>query len=334
MSRELRRAYEALQTEGRLRGMKEAARIRVVREQSRPTSIVQLVEIDAGAVAPRRYYVKTLHATPETRELQLARVRAEFAILQELDKRFAPLGLLGVVRPVALLADDLTLVTEEFPGESLDTIINRLRPWRTGSPRRRVAELLDGVGCWLWHFQEFTTRLGERYDVAELFDYCDDRLRLLVDSPRSGLSPSRARSILGRLAYLGAQVDGIDLEVAGRHNDFRPEHVIVGDDRLVVLDFTGFTRGPRLYDFMKFWMRLEYKASGVFGPSRELAYMHDSFRRGYGRWVDADAPLARLLRGSNLLDTMTDLAEAPPRPGRRLLDRRWYWCLDRQLDSV
>jgi hypothetical protein len=111
--------------------------------------------------------------------------------------------------------------------------------------------------------------------------------------------------------------------------------MLARDGRLIVLDFTGYTQGPRLYDFMKFWMRLEYLAFGPPASRARVGRLQQSFRQGYERPVDLDAPLAELLRLANLLDKMSELVEmSPPRGWRRLLERAWYRHLCREVGRV
>jgi hypothetical protein len=103
----------------------------------------------------------------------------------------------------------------------------------------------------------------------------------------------------------------------------------------VVLDFTGFTYGPPLYDFMKFWMRLDYLGFGPASARSRIERMQRAFAEGYKHPVNLQSPLAMLLRLANILDKMSELVEEPPTDlGRRIFERPWYRYLYRQVSEA
>jgi hypothetical protein len=102
--------------------------------------------------------------------------------------------------------------------------------------------------------------------------------------------------------------------------------------RIAVLDFTGFTHGPALYDFMKFWMKLDDFRFGPFFGATRVAGWQAAFTEGYGGG-DLGGPLARFLALANRLDKLSEALDGPAarRSPRGLLARRWY---DGQLRAL
>jgi hypothetical protein len=274
----------------------------------RSHSIVTVIGVRARG-RTRRYYLKTLRATDATLELKRAQARREFDVLVELERRLWDDPELGAVRPVRCWPDQLSLLTEEFPGEKLARALSRGR-----GPGRAAAELAGlcrRVGRWLALFQALVPPAGAA-TVEDLLGYCERRLRLLVDC-----RPRDFRDLAGplarRLESLAAAIDPADLRSVARHNDFRPDNIMTDGVRVAVLDFTGFTGGPALYDFVKFWMKLDDLAFGVSYRPSVVESWKQAFTDGYGVRPDVGSPICVLLRAGNVLDKLSEAA-ASARP--------------------
>ncbi len=310
-------------------------RATVVQSQPRTHSTIHVITLTNGRET-RRFYLKTLNASPDSGARKLIELKTEYQILNDLWKYFARFPHLGVVKPVACMPEDLSLLIEEFPGQKLDAILAHVGLFQSRRQIDRIANLCGLVGEWLRHFQAFTAPPEVSwFDVSEIFAYCDDRLRIIVDSPNGHLGRELSRTIMTHLKRLAIDIDKPELELTGRQNDFRPDNMLMTDNRIVVLDFTGFTYGPRLYDFMKFWMRLDYLSFGPFSVARAVELTKRSFAEGYGHRVDLASPMAELLRLANILDKMSELVETVSHPvWRRVLEKQWYKHLYRQMDSA
>jgi Ser/Thr protein kinase RdoA (MazF antagonist) len=188
---------------------------------------------------------------------------------------------------------------------------------------------------WLRRFHLLPAPPGSSYDADQLVTYCDHRLRLISDGHAFGLDRPFLASISARVRALIRAIPPGDLQVVGCHYDFRPGNIVTDGRCLVVLDFGGYAPGPRLYDVLKFLTRVDSLASANPGARPFVRGLKDAFTGGYGQPVDFGAPLARLLLTANLLDQLSDLAEARPRtPIRRLQFRWWSHDLVRRLRQV
>ncbi len=254
-------------------------------------------------------------------------------VSEELTHRFASFADLGVIRPIACWPEDLAFLTEEFPGQNVELVLrDDVRRLWSPSALRRAAALCRKAGEWLRHFQSYTVPDVSTFDVDELIAYCDLRISTILDGAEGLLTRPLSQVVMRHVTNLAATFSESERELVGRHNDLRPDNMLTRDERLVVVDFTGFTYGPRLYDYMKFWMRLDYMAFGTLPIGRRVEALKAGFAEGYGRAVDLDAPMAQFLRIANILDKMSELADPPSRPlHRRLVDRRWHRHLLRQL---
>jgi Ser/Thr protein kinase RdoA (MazF antagonist) len=309
-------------------------RAAVVRAERRAHSTIHVVSLRA-ADCEQRFFLKTRHATPASEGVRRGEVVREYQLLGELWDHLVTSPQLAVVKPVALLAEDLAFLTEEFPGCKLDALLasgGRLAPRRVLA---RLVDLCELAGLWLARFQAFTAgRRTTPYDVSELLSYCEERIARLVDSRWGGLDRPRGILVMRHLERLARAVDATDLVITGRHNDFRPDNMLARDNRVAVLDFTGFTYGPRLYDFMKFWMRLEYLAFTPLPVARDVMRLKNAFRQGYGGDVDLQGPMAQVLRLANILDKLTELVELPRLAWRGVLNCLWTRDLHRQVSRA
>jgi len=282
----------------------------------------------------RRFFLKTLHGGAATHSQRRRAIAAEYDTLLRLRESFADSSHLTVVRPVACFPEDLSLLTEEWRGRPGDTVLGGGR-LLSSRPDRKGGQYLCGLaGEWLRLFQSFivpTTRAP--FDLSQLFAYCDERLKIIVDSRNGGLDARTASGLTRRLDDLARDVGPEELSLVARHNDFRPENMLTDGVRLAVLDFTGITWGPRLYDFMKFWMKLEDLGAPPFGRARTARFLQAAFVEGYGH-VEVRSPLALLIRAAFTLDKLSEAVDPDlPRPSlsRRPAMMLWYRLQRRRL---
>jgi hypothetical protein len=280
-----------------------------------------------NARTEKRFYLKTLNLNSNGRAAKIQAATTEYQVLQKLTARFAPYPQLGVVRPAASMPEDLSLLTEEFAAQKLNVVLDRAsRFFQRGAETERSLLLCQLAGEWLRRFQTFTSPdPASAYDPSELLAYCDERLRIIMTDRRQRMARERAAAITRHLERLIDRLEPAELRLTGRQNDFRPDNMLTRDGKLVVLDFTGFTYGPPLYDFMKFWMRLDYLKFGPTAATAKVERMKGAFAEGYQYPVNLQSPMARLLRLANILDKMSELVEMRSAGlARAILERLWY----------
>lgn len=284
------------------------ARARLVSMSRRNHSLIGVIEL-LGPKGRRRYFLKTLRTNPANLALKRQQLEREFSILQELELRFEPYPGLGVIRPVRGWPEHASMLTEEFRGETLERFLSRARRFPTPRATERSTALCHGVGRWLALFQGFTKPADSTlFDPLDLVRYCERRLRILAEAESRHPVYRAPADLLQRAERLAAAVEPAERLQVGRQNDFRPDNILTDGERIAVHDFTGFTYGPALYDFMKFQMKLEDLAGGFMLRPRAVQAWQSAFVEGYGTAVDQRSPLARLLRIANILDKMSELA--------------------------
>lgn len=309
----------------------------VVDTRHRAHSVIHVIRLSSARGAEGGFYLKTLNATAASRERKLQECATEYRLLEDLSGLFARSDRLGVITPVACWPDDLAFLTEAFPGRNVELVLRDLvRRFWSRPARHEAEELCRRAGMWLATFQSHTGRLAPTaVDVDELMAYCELRVEKIQASPSSLFDPPFAKAVIRHLETLATRFSASERQAVGRHNDFRPDNMLAGQGRLLVVDFTGFTYGPRLYDFMKFWMRLEYMAFGPVPVGGAIDGLKAAFAEGYGHRVDLGTPMARFLRIANVLDKIWALADPAPRPFlRRLLEGRWHRHLLRELNDA
>jgi Phosphotransferase enzyme family len=284
------------------------SRTRLVSTLRRTHSLIGVIEL-LGPKGRRRFFLKTLRTNAGNLALKRRQLEREFSLLQELELRFEPYPGIGVIRPVRGWPEHASMLTEEFRGETLELFLSRTRRFPTPRATKRAAALCHRVGRWLALFQGFTKPPDSTlFDPSDLVRYCERRLRILADAESRDPAYRAPACLLQWAERLAAAVEPTECLQVGRQNDFRPDNILTDGERLAVLDFTGFTYGPPLYDFMKFQMKLEDLGRGFMLRPGAVRTWPTAFLEGYGTTVDLRSPLARLLRIANILDKMSELA--------------------------
>ncbi len=288
--------------------------IEVLAEASHPNSRIQRLRFTTTK-ARRTLYVKFLHpdqvdgrSNRGDLEFKKRQVQTEFDVLNTLFARFASSEELGVVRPVACFPEKLALVTEEHPGVSLETKIGCSKVYSGSSAIRHAVRLCFQCGKWLKMFQGFLPAPeAHGFDSWEIVDYCRVRLGILEERRPKEVPGKLAAKVLAVLAQDVGSFRGGQGAVTGRHNDYGPYNMIVDGERLVVLDFAGFSYGPKVCDFVKFWSVLERMRSSPLASGNTVAAFQEAFVDGYGSRPEPESAGFRACRLAGYLDKMGDI---------------------------
>lgn len=220
----------------------------------------------------------------------------EFEMLTALDPHFLACPRLGLVRVVAVLPENDTLVTEEAPGVALQTKIARAAAIYTGPwDKTPSLEYCRLAGQWLRKFEAATARPDADFATDDLISYCDKRLHTLMAKPGSGFSDETRGSIIRNIRDLEAHLGSDSRRISARHNDFSPHNIFADGGAIRVLDFGFSDYGSWAYDVYRFWHVLEcLKSSPQFASSRISAFQ-EAFLRAYDRDIDLSAPILRMV---------------------------------------
>lgn len=209
-------------------------------------------------------------------------VAAEAAILQGLERHGFPAERCAHAEPVSSLRDQSVLVTE---------YLTPAAPLKPGRPAAILGALLGGLHTnageglragGAWHHLSHTG--GPREEIAAAEALLEDAL------PRV---PVRELALYDELCdAVAASDDCHDLPHAFVHPDFVPANAIpTQDDSLVVVDWTGAGRGPRLWSIgFLLW------AAGARSP-RVLELVISRYRRRAALEAEELSRLAGAIRG-------------------------------------
>ena len=229
------------------------------------------------------------------------RARREFEALRRLQATFAEAEGLGVPRVLHLDGDAVAM--ELCGGTPLDALVRRAR--RGGSGTALEASLAR-VGGWLRVFQGATAR---RTPATAALDRLVARAQGDLDAcAAAGLSRASARRIGSRLDALAVEARPFAGSLVGRHGDFWPGNVYVGEDEVQVIDFEGIGEGHAAEDVAYFLVQLElFHACPGLGRAGER--MAQAFRDGYGADVLHPSAYA-LCRAAAVLQVLRRSPEA------------------------
>lgn len=266
--------------------------------------------------------------TTGSHDIKIQRLTNEFQILQRLFCHFADSPTLGVPRPVGLFIDQEAIVTEEWGGVTLDKVMSRCA--RHLASNFRVLEIAcRRSGEWLKIFHDLTYKSEGVLEKIGLIDYCKVRLDYLAKQGHSGLGPNQAHAIKNAIERLVDEADSEQVVIAGCHNDFSFNNILVDAGKIGVIDFTMYDYQPVYYDVFSFSTKIELmKLDPQFSP-RRLAKLNDVFLTAYGIDLGRETPLMTAVRYRYMLSRMTNLLEPTRGAYARIVQKRMYrHCLD------
>ncbi|MBE9510649.1 MAG: hypothetical protein IMY71_07215, partial [Bacteroidetes bacterium] len=110
-------------------------------------------------------------------------VQKEYDILKYLHDEFVSLKSVNVVKPIALIAEDNIIVTEEFGGAKLNQLLlDHIRWIPSKQKKEQIKKIFYYCGNWLKYFHKFTKKDGNEilsYDhfiksIEKILSYSDE----------------------------------------------------------------------------------------------------------------------------------------------------------------
>lgn len=290
--------------------------LEVLQHIERPFSELVRVRL-ASPTSSRCLYVKRYKPKGQGQEQWLLardRVTRDYHASLRVIDRVGGVSGYAAVRPVACYPEDLALITEELPGETLTQTIERsARGWPRRPELDRLAAVLARVGGWIRLFQ------GERADqsgslaLASMREYLDVRLRKIVASSNDPFDEADRQRLLDWFDRVAAQVAGSELIGVPVHADLCPANVLVHAGTIAVIDFAMASTGGLYLDLARMYTQLEFMQAKPWFRRQVIAELQRALLRGYDPLLRPDRPLFALFL---LQHTMTQFLKLTLRPGR------------------
>ncbi len=252
-------------------------------------------------------------------------VEREYRATRRLHEAFSTKPDLSAVRPVALFAEHLAMVTEQVEGRTLEHVF-RQSLWGQ-LPREAVVAIAERVGAWVRTYQDVTAVEGV-LSLSKRRDYLDTRLKTLVGYV---LSPSERDGTLRLFDRLAARVNPPAPPLVAIHADLNPTNILVGPDgRVTILDFAMAKSGPRHHDLSHLFFHLDRLRWRRMIPGR-VVEVQRALLRGFDPALSEADPLFALMLLQHAVCHIALLAERDVgalRPAyRTLVRRRWHKCM-------
>lgn len=274
----------------------------------------------------RAVYVKhhLSNAWLDTPEITKAKAQREAEVINMIASLPNMADRLGVVRIVETDLDNVRIVTEEVPGRLLQEFL--LAPKDRSSQVACLASLFL-AGKWLRRFQSLstdtTTDVSSPAKPADLVDFCDLRLRSLVDLGYRWPNENAHRSMIAWLQKQIEVTNDAQLRRVWCHGDYGPFNMIWDGYCLTPIDFATASLGLPLTDLTYLIHRIEMLPIQFPWRRWPVALWRKACLRGYGL-ADADRlPIYRALAMRHLLCRLHSLVHRPAQSRKQFLHNTW-----------
>ena len=191
-------------------------------------------------------------------------------------------GPIRVPRPLDFYDDMNALLTEKVPGERFSRAL--LRSASLGARREDHERSIQGAvlcGRWLREFHRLTSKSDEHPFDTAFIDDVNEKLELFESFGFPRETSKRLRNTVEDLRAYGRLIKA---PVSGRHGDYGPQNVHVGDGFVYVFDLNYHTSAFVYDDINYFLVTLEtlnpYPRHFLF-DRRKVMTLRDDFLGGY-----------------------------------------------------
>ena len=294
----------------------------------RPFSALLRLRVTAGGRESHAFLkvLKPQRSTPDELAYLRRSAAREFSATKSLYDAVDTQSGMTALRPVALFAEDMAILTEEVAGTGFDRVLrDALWGRRTVAPIDAVAER---IGAWVRTYQRVIQVEGE-LSLDERRDYLDVRLRRLLDA--DVLTETQRAIVLRYHDQIASEIGSGTVPAVAIHADLCPTNILVGPDGgVTVLDFTMAKSGTRFHDLAHLYMHLKFMRWRPRLKPTIIDAAQEALLRGYDPAVSASDPLFRLMLLQHLVCHVALLAERQTgalEPAYRwFLRRRWARC--------
>ena len=282
------------------------------------SSLVYRFTFDLGG-HPENLFVK-LPADGADNRRQVARLRREYEVTQQIRNLLVDQDRLHMVNPVGYIEEFEGMVTREVAGTPLLHLIQKDLRFGRRAALPRHADLVHLAGQWLQRFHA----LNLHQDAADLFAhvqrFCKFRLETLAEPPHNVIQPADAKRLGHKIAEWTDEVrlHGTDQAMLC-HNDYSPHNIVVNDAGIHVLDFSFATPGLPAFDVLCFWHKLEDLKSSPLYAKQGITALQEAFLAGYGQPLALESPAAKIGLTRLVLSKLLSTLKAPSRR-----PHQWY----------
>lgn len=184
-------------------------------------------------------------------------VRSEYETLYRWSAEFKNSAVYGVVTPLFYDPEKFIIVTKEVSGISLYNILNEKCKFHPDPGIvKQMSANLQKVGGWLQYFHSKTPPEDKLFSIDDLIVYLDRRL-ILLTTEYGRFFPHRYRKrVLNFLEEKHELITPDQLKLGLTHGDFNLGNIIVGNDKITVLDFGEVKFDSYLLDVARIYHQL------------------------------------------------------------------------------
>ena len=263
----------------------------------------------------------------ESPEAAAVHVLAVFDTMTELHRTMAEVPGLSAVRPITCFPEHLAIVTEEAPGEVLLRFVeNKAAWWPSNDVVEQLSLGLERVGEWLRRFHERMPSSPTRLKAADMREYLDVRLRILVARAPGGFSAEMRKRVLCAFDAHASRLRDEDLRAVPIHADFALGNIVVDGSRVAVLDFSVPASGAQYHDVAHLYMQLGLLTAKPRFRPKVVAMLQRALLRGFDPSIHTSHPAFELLLLQHVVCHFTGLVQSPA----SATARAYNWMLMRR----
>lgn len=286
----------------------------------------------------RAVYVKRheLGVWLDTDDVVKARAAREVEIINRLASLPRLGGRLGAVKVVRSDLENATVVTDEVPGQPLQTFFAS-RNARV--LHQSVTRGLHLAGRWLREFQKLPTdsdvAVSRPADPEDFVEYCDFRLRTMNEMGYAWADEKvRTRTLVWLREQLSA-ADPEDHRLVWSHGDYGPFNLMWDGHCLTPIDFETSKLEFPLLDVVYLINRIEMLPIQFPWRRWPIALWRRACLRGYGCADAIERPIYRAIQVRHLLCRLQTLVRTAPTSQAEAWHNRWVRaCLKRRLNRI
>jgi len=209
-----------------------------------------------------------------------ATVEHEYKVLTYLYNQFASLDQVNVLKPLMYLSDEYILVTEDFPGNNLNTLILYHLRWVPSTQKlQRLNNYCFLSGTWLRYFQKFTKN-DDRIHL-DRDEYIANIEKRMTSAGQFCIDKAFSKKLHKFIDSKFTATPRRQLQSVGYHSDFTPWNVLIKDDEIRVCDFDRFSFGCKYDDLTLFLCCLEAQKSIIGLSDNHIESLKNSYLSGY-----------------------------------------------------